>query len=95
MFTDEELKASEVLRKKLEKLVENQEDNKDEIIELCFDTLVNCSLIHTQCVAAAFLCRIIKRGLGRRTMEFLDDHPDLPSRARTLLQSNIMRMETF
>lgn len=68
---------------------------EDEIIELCFDIVENHPSDIEKCRAVVVLSGIIKKGLGKRTKEFLDKHPDLPERAHELLRSAIMRMEGF
>jgi len=67
----------------------------DEVIELCFIVMEQHKDVTEQCYAAVILSGLVKPGLGDRVLEFLEDNPQLPARARQLLSANIMRMETF
>lgn len=69
--------------------------SEGEIIELCFDIVENHQNDIEKCRAAVVLSGIVKPGLGKRTGEFLDKHPDLPERVHEVLKSAIMRMECF
>lgn len=64
-------------------------------IENCFLLLDKHPSIDGQCRAALMLSRMIKRGLGERTLQFLEDHPALPLRAQQVLVASTMRMDGF
>lgn len=67
----------------------------DEVIKLCFDVIAEHPSEIEKCRAAVVLSGIIQKGLGKRTREFLDNHPYLPPRVHEVLRSAIMRMECF
>ena len=79
------------------KLQKREDDNlsQDEIIELCFTVIKQHSDIVEQSRAAVILSGIVKKGLGKRTQQFLQENPKLPERVYEVLSTSIMRMECF
>jgi hypothetical protein len=48
-----------------------------------------------KCRAAVILSGMVKKGLGKRTEEFLAKNKSLPMRVHEVLTSAIMRMESY
>ena len=67
----------------------------EEIIDFCFSVMRESDDKKDQSFAAVVLAGIVKKGLGKRTEEFLNQNPELPIRAWQVLKSAILRMETF
>jgi len=74
---------------------EDHELSQDEIVELCFAVVEQHPDAMEQCRAAVILSGIVKKGLGKRTQQFLKDNPELPDRVHEILRAAIMRMECF
>ena len=74
---------------------EDNELPQDEVVELCFTVIEQHPDMVEQCRAAVILSGIVKRGLGKRTQQFLKDNPELPDRVHEILSAAIMRMECF
>lgn len=67
----------------------------DETIELCFKIIKDHPNVTEKARAAVILSGIVKKGLGKKTKEFLNEKKDLDPRVRQILSNSIMRMEGF
>ena len=86
-----------IIQEMSKKLQRRGDDNlsRDEVIELCFTVIKQHSDIVEQSRAAMILSGIVKKGLGKRTKQFLQENPKLPERVYEVLNTSIMRMECF
>jgi hypothetical protein len=85
------------LQEKMNELVlrKSQARFDRETEDLCFEIISEHPDAVERCRAAVILSGFVRRGLGSRTREFLQTHPNLPIRVRELLSSSILRMEGF
>jgi len=74
---------------------ENNGLSQDEIIELCFTVIKQHQDVIEQSRAAVILSGIVKKGLGKRTQQFLQENPKLPEDVQNILSNAIIRMECF
>ncbi|MFH1858904.1 MAG: hypothetical protein ABIJ80_01410 [Patescibacteria group bacterium] len=79
---------------KLRGRVEN-DLSEDEIIELCFTVMQKHNNVVEQSRAAVILSGVVKKGLGKRVLQFLQENPELPRRVHEILNASITRMECF
>jgi len=86
-----------IVHEMVERLKKRNEYNLsfDEVIELCFAVIEQHTDKIEQSRAAVILSGIVKKGLGKRTLQFLEKNQKLPGRVRELLSAAIMRMECY
>lgn len=91
------MEKKEELDKKVKRLWDRRELglSEEDVIELCFEIMSEHPDKIEQSRAAVVLSGIVKKGLGKRTLDFLKANPHLPARVHQVLRNSIMRMETF
>lgn len=80
------------LRERQQKFIPN-----DETIESAFFILKWCPYKKEQCEAALILAITVKKGLGRRVLEFIENEEKewLYKRTLEILENSVLRMEGF